>query len=200
MMEQMTNSISLNIEKEIRESCKLISYLLQYPDKRWLHWKELVEEAMAFNNPYVREPFLAFLEEIGKLSLDDLEQHYVNLFDFNSNCALSLSYLKAGEQRERGQILVELKAMYKSYGYEMTEEELSDYLPVVLEFASVAPLQISANLLGSFNESIGKLKNELETQKSPYATLLDACLANLKTLEDYILLGGEGTECNNFYG
>lgn len=191
-MEQMTTSISLNIEKEIRESCKMISYLLQYPDKRWLQWKELVEDVQSFNNPYVEKPLSSFLEGIGKLSLDDLEQHYVDLFDFNSDCSLSLSYLKAGEQRERGQILVELKAMYRQYGYEMTDEELSDYLPVVLEFASVAPLQISANLLRSLHEPIQKLKNELERLNSPYTFLITACISNMEALEDYILLGGRG--------
>jgi len=191
-MEQMINSTFSNIEKEIRESSKMISYLLQYPDKRWLQWEELVEEVQAFTNQDVEKPLSAFLEEIGRLSLDDLEQHYVNLFDFNSDCSLSLSYLKAGEQRERGQILVELKAMYKQYGYEMTDEELSDYFPVVLEFASVAPLQISANLLRSLQEPIQKLKNELERLNSPYAFLITACTANMEALEDYILSGGRG--------
>lgn len=192
MMEQMITSISSNYEKEIRKSFKMISYLLQYPDKRWLQWSELVEELEAFTSNVIKNPLSNFLKKIGEYSLDDMEQHYVNLFDFNPDCTLSLSYLKAGEQRERGQILVELKALYKEHGYEMTDVELSDYLPVVLEFAAVAPLQITVNLLMSFHEPIEKLKTELERQNSPYAFLINTCLFGMEALQDINLLGGRG--------
>jgi len=189
MMEQMMNSMFSKDETEVRDTFKMISYLLQYPDKRWLQWRELVEEVEEFESLSLKTPLVSFLKAIGDISIDDLEQYYVDLFDFNPACSLSLSYLKAGEQRERGQILVELKALYKDYGYEMTDEELSDYLPVVLEFASVAPLQISANLLGSLREPIEKLKNEFEMLKSPYLFLISACLAGMDLLEKTILSG-----------
>lgn len=191
-MEAMTNSISSNHESELRKVFKTISYLLQYPDKRWLQWSELKEEVQQFENIHIKTTLLSFLEVIGEMSLDDLEQHYVNLFDFNPACTLSLSYIKVGEQRERGQILVELKEIYKDYGYEMTDEELSDFLPVVLEFSSLAPLQISANLLGSFREPIEQLKNELDGLKSPYTLLIDACMTGITLLEKIILLGERG--------
>jgi nitrate reductase molybdenum cofactor assembly chaperone NarJ/NarW len=57
----------------------------------------------------------------------------------------------------------------------MTDEELSDYLPLVLEVVSVAPLQISVNLFASFKEPIEKLKHELEQVGSPYSQLIEAC-------------------------
>lgn len=192
MMEQTIHSTSLNInmEEEVRKSFRMISYLLQYPDKRWLQWGELVEELVEFLNKDLQAFLENFLERIGDYSLDDLEQHYVNLFDFNPECSLSLSYLKAGEQRERGQILVELKALYKQYGYEMTDAELSDYLPVVLEFASVAPLQIAVNLLKSLEEPIEKLSNELKQQNSPYEYLILAALCGKEAMEDINLKGG----------
>lgn len=191
-MEQMITSISLNDEKEIRKSFKMISYLLQYPDKKWLQWGELIEELEEFNNSVIKNSLMDFLEGIGKLSLDDLEQHYVNIFDFNPDCSLSLSYLKAGEQRERGQILVELKELYREHGYEMTDEELSDYLPVVLEIASVVPLQITVNLLMSFLDSINKLKSELERLNSPYVFLINVCLFGMEALKGINLSGGRG--------
>ncbi|CAH2715813.1 hypothetical protein BACCIP111895_02997 [Neobacillus rhizosphaerae] len=187
MMEQKMNSMFSKDEAEVRDTFKMISYLLQYPDKRWMQWRELVEEVEDFENPSIKNPLASFLEAIGDISLDDLEQDYVDLFDFNPACSLSLSYLKTGENRERGQILVELKTLYKEYGFEMTDEELSDYLPVVLEFASVAPLRISRNLLGSLREPIEKLKNELETLKSPYLFLITGCLSGMELLEKIIL-------------
>lgn len=193
-MVQTIHSTSLNTdrEEEVRKSFRMISYLLQYPDKRWLQWGELVEELEEFLDKDLQAFLAYFLEKIGDYSFDDLEQYYVDLFDFNPECSLSLSYLKAGEQRERGQILVELKALYKQYGYEMTDDELSDYLPVVLEFASVAPLQIAVNLLNSLEEPIEKLRGELKQQNSPYEYLLQAALCGKEALEDINSMGGRG--------
>lgn len=168
-MEIKMNSMLDKKETEVREAFQLISYLLQYPEKEWLQWRELVEETEQFEEHSLRKPLLSFLKGIGEVSLDDLTQAYVQQFDFNPKCSLYLTYLKAGEQRERGQILVELKALYKEYGFVMTDEELSDYLPLVLEFVSVAPMQISVNLFASFKEPIEKLKHELEQVGSPYS-------------------------------
>ena len=192
MMEEMMHSMSSSHENEVRKAFKIISYLLQYPDKKWLQWGELKEEVEQLKSTDIRKPLTLFLEEIGNMSLDDLVLHYVNLFDFNSSCTLSLSYLKVGEQRERGQILVELKSMYKDYGFEMIDEELPDFLPVVLEFVAIAPLQISANLLNSFFEPIEKLKSELKAVKSPYAYLIDTCSSGVSLLEKIIILGERG--------
>ncbi|XJZ28240.1 nitrate reductase molybdenum cofactor assembly chaperone [Bacillota bacterium Lsc_1132] len=191
MMERTPNSISSNNELDVRNTFRMISYLLQYPEKRWLKWKELVDGIKQFEDSPLTEYLLSFLNEIGEISLDDLSEQYVQLFDFNPKCSLNLTYLKAGEQRKRGQILVELKELYKENGFLMTDEELPDYLPLVLEFVSVAPLDISVNLLGSLRESIEKLKAELAHLNSPYRHLAEACLAGAVILEK-ITLSREG--------
>lgn len=175
-------------EMDARGAFQMISYLLQYPEKKWLQWRELIEGTEQFEEPSLRNPLVSFLKAIGEISLDDLTQAYVQQFDFNPKCSLYLTYLKAGEQRERGQILVELKALYKEHGLVMTDEELSDYLPLVLEFVSVAPLQISLNLFASFKEPIEKLKKELDQAGSPYSQLLEGCLNGAVLLENIILL------------
>jgi nitrate reductase delta subunit len=187
-MEMKMNSMLDKKETEVREAFQLMSYLLQYPEKEWLQWRELVEETEQFEELSLRNPLLSFLKGIGKVSLDDLTQQYVQQFDFNPKCSLYLTYLKAGEKRERGQILVELKGLYKEHGLVMTDQELSDYLPLVLEFVSVAPLQISVNLFASFKEPIEKLKKELEQVGSPYSQLIEACLNGVVLLENIILL------------
>ncbi|WP_180954907.1 nitrate reductase molybdenum cofactor assembly chaperone [Bacillus sp. V3-13] len=188
-MEKTRNSISSSDETEVREAFRMISYLLQYPVKRWLQWMELMEVANLYENLKIKEPLIAFLNMIGESSLDDLKEQYVSLFDFNSACSLYLTYLKIGDQRERGQILAELKELYRNHGFLMTDEELSDYLPLVLEFSAVAPLQVSVNLLTSMREPIEKLKSELNNLNSPYVYLIDACLSGCDVLKKITLIG-----------
>ncbi len=176
MMVEMTNSTVLNSEADLRVALKMLSYLLQYPNKEWLQIEDLTDEVSRLADDASKESLLRFLQEISDYSMEQLEEHFVNLFDFNDRRTLYLSYLKAGEQRERGMILVELKTLYHEHGFTLTDEELSDYLPVVLEFASVAPLNIAANLLGSFQEMIEKLSLELGKMATSYQILIDACL------------------------
>lgn len=42
--------------------------------------------------------------------------------------------MNTGEQRERGIELLELKQHYKKSGLSVTDKELPDYLPLLLEF------------------------------------------------------------------
>ena len=188
MMERTDNFISSKNEIEVRNSFRMISYLLQYPENRWLQWRELVEETNQFTDSIIKEPLLSFLFEIGEISLDDLTEHYVTLFDCNPKCPLNLTYLKVGERRERGHILVELKELYRENGFLTTDEELPDFLPLVLEFVSAAPLKIGANLLDSFRDSIRELKDELEQKKSPYGYLASACLSGIDAIEKITLI------------
>ncbi len=181
-MVQVTDFKASGPEADFRDVLKMISYLLQYPNKEWLHIGDLTEEVSQLVDEDSKASLLTFLQEISEYSLEQLEAHFVNVFDFNDKRTLYLSYLKAGEQRERGMILVELKTLYNEYGFTLTDEELSDFLPVVLEFASVAPLTIACNLLNSFLEMIEQLVQELGTIDSVYQSLLTCCLTVSKKM------------------
>lgn len=45
-----------------------------------------------------------------------------------------MTYNKFDTQKERGQMLAKLKVLYEMFGLEMVDNELSDYLPLMLQF------------------------------------------------------------------
>lgn len=49
-----------------------------------------------------------------------------------------MTYNKFDTQKERGQLLAKLKVLYEMFGLKMVDQELSDFLPLMLEFLSVA--------------------------------------------------------------
>ena len=49
-----------------------------------------------------------------------------------------------GESRDRGQAMVDLKAMYEKAGLVIAANELPDYVPLFLEFLSTQPLAEAA--------------------------------------------------------
>ncbi|MCF6094464.1 nitrate reductase molybdenum cofactor assembly chaperone [Microaerobacter geothermalis] len=155
---------------------KLSSILLQYPDGEWISSRELRDEIFALGDEEIRKLFSDFMAYIDRTDLADLCSEYVNTFDFNEKTTLYLTYLQYGDQRERGQALVDLKARFEQAGYQITSEELPDYLPLLLEFASVVPQSLAKEILESQCSILEKLHSELEMMNSPYARVLQACL------------------------
>src|SRR5262249_33750154 len=59
--------------------------------------------------------------------------------DLRRRSALYLTYYRHGDTRRRGMALLAFKTAYRAAGLEPADAELPDYLPVVLDFAAVAP-------------------------------------------------------------
>ena len=76
------------------------------------------------------------LEEIATGDLYDLQERYVLLFDRTRSLSLHLFEHVHGESRDRGQAMVDLKALYERHGLVMSASELPDHLPLFLEFLS----------------------------------------------------------------
>ncbi|HJV46336.1 MAG TPA: nitrate reductase molybdenum cofactor assembly chaperone [Bacillota bacterium] len=172
-----------------RSTFSLVSFLLQYPDRKWFMWRELREEASEITHSEIQRYLLEFIQRISNQSLDELAEEYVQTFDFSSKTNLYITYSSLGEEKERGTILVELKQIYQNAGFEVKTDELSDYLPLVLEFLSVAPNQLISEMLTKAYPSISKLAEELKQIESDYALLLEACILAAKP---YLEGKGEG--------
>ena len=72
------------------------------------------------------------------ISLDDIQQVYTQTFDFDRDTNLYMTYFKFEDQKERGQMLAKLKVLYEMFGLKMPDNELSDFLPLMLEFLYAA--------------------------------------------------------------
>ena len=73
---------------------------------------------------------------------------YVDTFDLSRKHALYLSYWTDGDTRRRGEVLGRFKTAYRSSGAVVdTHGELTDYLPMVLEFAARVDAEAGVALL-----------------------------------------------------
>ncbi len=167
--------IKRNRIMEKLELLKLISLLMQYPDEEIysLEWKSDLKD---IEIPELYENLIMFEEYLHNNSLNKLQENYVQTFDFNDKTNLYLTYSKLGDEKERGQVLVELKEIYKFAGFELESYELPDYLPLLLEFVSHADGKIRRDLLSRFRNPIEQIQLMLAEQNSPYATLLKGLL------------------------
>jgi nitrate reductase delta subunit len=156
------------------------SVLLQYPDARVREALPAVRAALATLPRGV--PSRRLLDLVADLEATDageLEERYVAVLDRKRKCCLYLTWWTDGETRRRGLSLARLKQLYRSRGVELLPGELPDYLPVVLEFAATADLELGLRVLQENRAGLELLRLALLEAASPYVAALEAVCALL---------------------
>jgi nitrate reductase delta subunit len=157
----------------------IASSLLVYPDQKYVQTREEMMVLANHIEPAFAEPLLAFFNATADLTLEDIQKHYVEIFDMRRKCSLFLTSWTHGDTRNRGMALVYFKEIYKRCGVTITDEELPDHLAVVLEFAALKNPGEGRLLLGEHRAPIELLKDALHSANSYYAFVLDAVVATL---------------------
>jgi nitrate reductase delta subunit len=159
------------------KSFKALSALLCYPTP------ELVESVSDIRAVLREERLLPpvtlgklepLLEQLASVNIYELEETYVQLFDRSRALALNLFEHVHGESRDRGQAMVDLKALYESHGLQFGSSELPDFLPLFLEFLSILSLDEARLHLADAAHIVRELSERLDQRESPYAALLGA--------------------------
>jgi nitrate reductase delta subunit len=123
----------------------------------------------------------AFLQATRGVPLERLRDDYIATFDFDKRTNLYLTYHLYGDGRRRGIELVRLKRRFREAGLELDDGELPDFLPVLLEFAELAP-ELGLPVLAGLRGSIELIRAGLHERGSAYAYLLDAVAGALPAL------------------
>ena len=159
---------------------KLTSVLLQYPSAALVSGVDVLDQAVAGCPRASREPLHRFLGWLRSTPSIEVAQHYVQTFDLRRRCALYLTYYRYGDTRKRGMAMLRFKAAYRQARFEPSDEELPDYLPLVLEFAALTPAGV--RLLSSCRADLELLLRALYDAGSPYADVVEAVCTQLPKL------------------
>ena len=159
---------------------KLASVLLQYPTRAVFDGLDELDAAARSGPRAARGHLAAFLAWLRATPPHEVAQHYVETFDLRRRSALYLTYYRHGDTRRRGMALLAFKTAYRAAGLEPDGAELPDYLPVVLDFAAVAPA--GEELLRRHRADLELLRRALREAGTPYARLVDAVCAQLPRL------------------
>jgi nitrate reductase delta subunit len=159
---------------------KLASVLLQYPTMALFDGLAHLDTVVAASPRATREPLSRFLAWLRATPPDEAAKHYVATFDLRRRCALYLTYYRYGDTRKRGMAMLAFKAAYRTAGFEPTGDELPDYLPLVLDFASLHPR--GEKLLRAHRADLELLLRALRQAGSPYAGVIEAICTQLPAL------------------
>jgi len=160
---------------------KLASLLLQYPTTSLFDGLDHLDAAAAGTSPRAsRDAFARFLGWLRGTPRTEVAQHYVETFDLRRRCALYLTYYRYGDTRKRGMSMLTFKTAYRTAGFIPTDDELPDYLPMVLDFAALSSR--GESMLRAHRADLELLRRALTKAQTPYADVLDAVCAPLPRL------------------
>jgi len=156
---------------------KVLSALLCYPTgdlARAVPELEAVLDSEGMLPEGERRALHRLCEDIAGSDIYDLQERYCLLFDRSRTLALHLFEHVHGESRDRGQALVDLKAMYEQAGLTIAANELPDYVPLLLEYLSTQTLEGAREVLGQAGHIFAALAARLKQRDSLYAGVFDA--------------------------
>ncbi|XJZ28847.1 nitrate reductase molybdenum cofactor assembly chaperone [Bacillota bacterium Lsc_1132] len=162
---------------EIQSVFQICSYLLTYPDKSFQDsLTDLEVEINELSAGKIKLELEQFIAAAKKLSIDEFIHTYVYTFDFGKKTNLYVTYMTSGEQRERGVDLLYLKNYYKLHGFEATDLELPDYLPLMLEFAGQVDGETLNPVFERYYENVIEIRDRLTEQNNLYRHVLEAVI------------------------
>lgn len=164
---------------QARLTLRVLAHLLRYPDAAFRAHTAELQQALRTEAalPAARLAELdALLRHLATQPALDIEAEYVELFDRGRRTALHLFEHVHGDSRDRGPAMVDLIQTYEKAGLYLGPDELPDYLPVVLEFASTQPPQQAREFMGEIAHIVRVIFSALAGRQSPYASVLAAVL------------------------
>ncbi len=170
-----------------RPAMVLLSRLIDYPDAQTFSQETKRELVATYPQTPQRQRILTLFDALGQGTVLQQQTHYANLFEMNKRYTLYMSYYKLADSRERGTILAKLKMLYEMFGVQVAGNELSDYLPMMLEFLAYGEftgdnrrqdLKLAFQVIEDGTYRL--LQNAQAEIDDPYFQLIQAIRAELK--------------------
>jgi nitrate reductase molybdenum cofactor assembly chaperone len=158
-----------------RQYWSLLGSLFEYPSEKPLAAVSMACRALEeTGNPALRAAaglLREFRRQLERSGLDDLRLDYVALFDLDPQCSPFLTWHVYGDTPRQGRALAALGRLYRDSGYELNRSVMPDYLPLMLEFLSIAPDWAAETLSQGFMTHMCALGERIGATENRYSSL-----------------------------
>ncbi|KZB79688.1 nitrate reductase molybdenum cofactor assembly chaperone [Amycolatopsis regifaucium] len=158
---------------------QIAGWCLQYPDDAVLGKLGLLRACLDETSGPGHDELSRAVTYLGQGDPRALASHYIEVFDRKPRRTLHLSWFLDGDTRRRGETLAALRRFYRTHGFAPAENELPDFLPVILEFAAAAEPAAATEVLDRFHPALDLLHRNMSTMDTPYRGVVGAVLATL---------------------
>ena len=163
----------------------LLSRILDYPESAFFEEEDsftsFIRESITTED--IQKEVLSVIHLFYQLTPGELEQLYVETFDYKEKTNLYLTAHELGDSRKRGFALVQLQKLISESGFEYVGKDLADYIPMLLELLAVAPEEekfnkLSRRLAYAFDRILTNLPDD-----NPYKKALELGMYVFETPE-----------------
>ena len=165
--------------RTIAQTLRVLAQVLSYPDaSRRAALPVLADalEAEAALDVRTEGQLLGLMASIHDGDPLEVEAAYVEVFDRGRSTCLHLFEHVHGDSRDRGPAMIDLLQTYEQQGLFLSDNELPDYLPVVLEFASTLEPQQARAFIGEFAHILNAIHTAMVKRAAPYACAIASLL------------------------
>lgn len=151
-----------------------LARLLNYPGESYPQDLDGCRQALARTQPEAACYLASFADRIRGLTLDQIQELFIQTFDLNPSCALEVGWQLFGDNYDRGTFLVKMRRELDRHG--LTESsELPDHLTHVLSLvARLEPDQADQFASGCVLPALEKVLAGLGGQNNPFENVLRA--------------------------
>ncbi|MED3553720.1 nitrate reductase molybdenum cofactor assembly chaperone [Cytobacillus praedii] len=169
------------MKDEIAELLVVTARFLDYPDQTFYRECSNLDAYLrkSITSEELHSEMSQRLMPLFSLELKDLQELYVETFDYKEKTGLYLTAQELGDSRRRGDALIRLQKLIADMGFEKVGIELTDYIPMLMELLAVAPE----------NEEIHHLKRRLAyaihriythvSSSNPYYQIFDLLMTHV---------------------
>lgn len=164
----------------MRLTLRALAALLGYPSDELKENIGEIRSALAAEGalgPATIERLEPLLESFETEDLLELQADYSELFDRSRKLSLHLFEHVHGDNRERGQAMIDLGVQYAGAGFFLETTELPDFIPVFLEFCSCLPVEEAREMLDQPAHVFAALAERLDERDKRYGAIFHAILA-----------------------
>ncbi|MDF2857203.1 MAG: narJ [Neobacillus sp.] len=178
-----------------------LSRILNYPNKDFIEERLSINEFLneELSDKKICKEVVKNLSPLYELNLKELQELYVETFDYKEQTNLYLTAHELGDSRKRGAALIKLQKLIYENGFEYEGQELADFIPMLLELVAVAPegkdlIFLSRRLAFAINRLVNNLP-----ESNPYHNaigLLMKYVFEVPDREEIILLENDREEAD----
>ncbi|KRM33078.1 nitrate reductase molybdenum cofactor assembly chaperone [Agrilactobacillus composti DSM 18527 = JCM 14202] len=128
--------INFKVLNQTKGDFYYLSHLLDYPQDELQSPEFLTNFQKEYSASAAKAEVQSIIQQFQQQSLEDLRLTYSDFFEMNKRFTLYMTFYRFEDSRQRGQVLAKLKMLYEMFGVSAAEQELTDYLPLMLEFLS----------------------------------------------------------------
>lgn len=169
------------MKTELAELVVLVARFLDYPDQHFFEERSELEKYVhshLSSSKWANE-FVKRARPLFELEQKDLQELYVDTFDYKEKSGLYLTAQELGDSRNRGMALIQLQKLIEELGFERIDNELADYIPMLLELVAAAPEHEQVTLLKRrLGYCIHRIVNQLPSS-NPYHAILEILMLHV---------------------